>query len=170
MTMESDVHTWILDKLSVDLSEFNNMPACPYAKQALLDGKIKCVQINNVFDSADIPDQLLAELENFSYQWPKGIEVVMLGCTPDIISSEKLTEIAEQANNTFLKTRGYLVLEDHPTVEESVAGYVVNQGAWALLLLQSRKKVVAAREILEKRGYYKNWDPDYYKEVVLGRS
>lgn len=170
MTMESDVHAWILDKLSVDLEEFNNMPACPYAKQALLDGKIKCVEINSVFGPDLIPDQFLAELENFSYQWPKGSEVVVLGCNPELISAEQLTELAEQANNTFLKARGYLVLEDHPAVEESVAGYVVNQGTWALLLLQPKKKIIAAREILDRRGYYKNWDHEYYKEVVLDRS
>jgi hypothetical protein len=170
MTMESDIHAWILNSLSHNLEEFNNMPACPYAKQALVDNKVKCVEINSVFGDDVIPYQFLAELENFSYQWPKGIEVVVLGCNPDYISALRLTEIAEQANSTFLKTRGYLVLEDHPSVEESVAGYVVNQGAWALLLLQSRKKVIAARKILEKRGYYKNWDPEYYTEVVSDRS
>jgi len=38
------------------------------------------------------------------------------------------------------------------------------------VLLQSKEKIVSARKILERRGYYKNWDQEYYKEVVLDRS
>jgi hypothetical protein len=165
--MESDIHEWIVDQLSVVLKEFNNMPACPYAKQAMLDGKIRCVEINN---TNNVTDDLLYELKNYSDNWPENTEVVVLACNPNLISAEQLSEIAEQANNTFLKTNGYLVLEDHPDSKESVAGYVLNQGTWAILLLQSHKKIIDAREILKKRGYYKNWDSEYYKEVVLDRS
>lgn len=170
MTMESDIHEWIETKLSVELDEFNGLPACPFAKQAMLENKIKCVHLKNVFGHIVMPDYFLAELENFTYHWPKNKEVIVLGCDPADISAEKLSEVAEQANSTFLKKRGYIVLEDHPDHAENVAGYSVNQGTWALLLLQSRKKIIGAREILEKRGYYKNWDPEYYREVVLDRS
>lgn len=168
--MESDVYNWIETKLSHDLDEFNGMPACPFAKQAMLDDKIKCVHLKNVFGNIVMPDYFLAELENFTYHWPKNKEVIVLGCDPNNISAQSLSEVAEHANSTFLAKRGYIVLEDHPADTETVAGYTVNQGDWALLLLQSRKKIVGAREILKKRGYYKNWDENYYKEVVLDRS
>jgi len=170
MTMESDVHAWIEQRLSVELDEFNGMPACPYARQAVLDGKVKCVELKNIFGHIVMPDYFRAELENFTYHWPKNIDVVVLGCDAELISSEQLSEIAEQANTGLIGKRGYLVLEDHPSEVEAVAGYTVNQGTWALLLLQSRKKILAAREILERKGYYKNWDEQYYKDVVLDRS
>lgn len=168
--MESDIHEWIINKLSTEDEAFNGLPACPFAKKALLDGKVKCVELRNIFSHVVMPDYFLAELENFTYHWPKGIDVLVIGCDPTLISAEKLTEITELANSTTIGKRGYLVLEDHPDHVESVNGFVVNEGNWALLLVQSRKKVVAAREILEKRGYYKNWDPEYYKEVVLDRT
>lgn len=170
MTMESDIHDWIINKLSVELDEFNGLPACPFAKQALLENKIKVVHLKNIFSHIVMPDYFTAELENFTYQWPKNTDVVVLGCDPEHISATALSELVETANSTFLAKRGYIALEDHPAVEESVAGYTLNQGTWALILLQSKKKIVGAREILAKRGYYKNWDPEYYKEVVLDRS
>jgi len=170
MTMESDVHAWITHKLSVPLEQFNDMPACPFAQQAMLDKRIKCVELKNIFSHIVMPDYFRAELENFTYHWPKNIEVVVLGCDPSLVTPQQLSEIAETANSGLIGKRGYLVLEDHPDEPETVAGYTVNQGTWALLLLQPRKKILAAREILQKRGYYKNWDPDYYKSVVVDRS
>ena len=160
LTMESDIKNWILERLSVDRPEFNNMPACPFAKQALLDEKIKFVECN------DINSAMLQETET----WPEGVEVIVFGIDPIKVTTAALTEITESANNTFLGERGLIGLEDHPDAIEDVAGYVVNEGNWALVLVQSLSKVVNARKILERRGYYKNWDPEYYKEVVLDRS
>lgn len=169
MTMESDVYEWIENKLSPQREEFNGLPACPYAQQAMLEGKVKCVELKNHFSHIVMPDYFRAELENFTYHWPKNIDVVVLGCEPGLITSEQLTEIAVTSNQGLIGKRGYLVLEDHPSEPESVAGYNVNQGSWALLLLQSRKKITTAREILESKGYYKNWDPEY-KADVLSRT
>lgn len=160
LTMESDIKKWILERLSINLPEFNNMPACPFAKQALLDKKVKIIECSNLTDS------MLYETE----PWPKNIEVIVFGINPNRITSTKLTEITEIANNTFLRNRGLIGLEDYPTSIESIAGYNVNEGNWALILVQSLDKLKIARKILEKRGYYKNWDLEYYKEVVLDRS
>lgn len=158
--MESDIQKWILERLSVDLPEFNNMPACPFAKQALIDKKIKIVKCK------DFTESMLYETD----PWPENIEVIVFGIDPASISPTELTEVTEVANSTFLGERGLIGLEDHPDSLENVAGYNVNEGNWALILVQSLTKVKNARKILEKRGYYKNWDTEYYKEVVLDRS
>lgn len=168
--MESDIREWILSRLSNNLEEFNNMPACPFAKQALLDNKIKIIELKKVFEHISMSEYFLAELENFTYHWPDGLEVIVIGCDPSLITATELSNIAEKANDTFLDQRGYIVLEDHPNEIEQVSGYVVNQGSWALLLLQSKDKIKNARRILEHKGYYNNWDKNYYKEVVLDRS
>jgi len=69
----------------------------------------------------------------------------------------------------FLKNRGFIALEDHPSDIESVNGYILNQGTYALILLQSSKKLNNARKILEKKNYYKKWSTEY-KDSVLNRS
>jgi hypothetical protein len=161
--MESDITKWILERLSVELEEFNNLPACPFAKQSLLENKI---QIVSVTDSGEF----IAEIDAFTRDWPDSLDVLILGCNPKNITPEELSSLTETANNTFLKERDFLALEDHPDYKEMVGDFVVNEGNWALVLLQKRSKVVTARKILDRRGYYKNWDETYYKEVVLDRS
>ena len=163
LTMESNIQDWIVERLSVSLPNFNNMPACPFAKQALLDQKVKIVNVSN-------NNEFVETMKQYATAWPHNIEVLVLGCSPELITSEELSNIVEDANTTFLKDNGLLALEDHPTDPEYAAGYHVNEGNWALVLLQSKEKIVSARKILERRGYYKNWDQEYYKEVVLDRS
>ena len=38
--MESKINEWIVNRLSINLPEFNNLPACPFAKEALVNNKI----------------------------------------------------------------------------------------------------------------------------------
>ena len=161
--MESDISSWIIDRLSVSLPTFNNMPACPFAKQALLRNRVKIIQLDNKHDFE-------AQLDKLTTMWPEDIEVVVLGTAPNNISSEELTELTETANSTFLKQRGYLALEDHPQELEYVEDFCVNEGNWALILLQASSKIAEARAMLSNRGYYKHWDQNYYNEVVLERS
>lgn len=161
--MESNIRDWIVERLSISLPNFNNMPACPFAKQALTDQKVKIASVSN-------SNGFVETMKQYANAWPENIEVLVLGCDPKLITSEELSNIVEGANMTFLKDMGLLALEDHPNNLEYAAGYHVNEGNWALVLLQSKEKIVSARKILERRGYYKNWDQEYYKEVVLDRS
>ena len=82
------------------------------------------------------------------------------------ISTEELSLAVERAEAIFLKTRGYIALEDHPDAEEKVLDVCVNQGKYALVLLQERDKLQRARNILQKQDYYKYWTAEYYEEVV----
>lgn len=160
--MESDINHWIVERLSVNLEQFNNLPACPFAKEAMLNNRIVVHEVQQV-------DMLTQLLDEYTQSWPEGKEVVVLGCTPDIVSSEQLVQIVDTASKDFLSDRGYIALEDHPDEVEQIGGYVVNQGSYALILLQAADKLNKARLILERKGYYVNWDDDY-KADVLSRA
>ena len=165
--MESEIAEWIIDRLSVNLEQFNNLPACPFAKEALTKNKVKIHELTDKFSNRlTMKDYFIAELENYSYHWPKKKEVIVLGCLPEYISSEELTDAVTEANERFLEKRGFIALEDHPADFEQVAGYNLNQGTYALILLQESNKLDKAREILKKKNYYKNWTPEYYESVV----
>jgi hypothetical protein len=161
---QDSINDWIENFLCKDNPAFNNMPPCPFAKQAMLDDKI----LYHELQPLHIPmgDYFAAELENFSYHWPKGKEVVVIGTDPQYISAEELSLAVEGAMSRFLTTRGYIALEDHPDAEEKVLDVCVNQGKYALVLLQERDKLQRARNILQKQDYYKYWTPEYYEEVV----
>ena len=65
----------------------------------------------------------------------------------------------------MLDERGYVALEDHPLEVEQVQDVKLNQGEYALVLLQPKDKLETAREWLEKKDYYKNWTKEYKQEV-----
>lgn len=166
--MESDIGGWIISRLSINLPEFNNLPACPFAKQAWVEGRVVTHHLQVGNSSISMKDYFYSELENFSNLWPKEKEVIVLGTEPENISSEELSEVTKKCNKSFLAERGFLALEDHPSDIEMVDNYILNQGTWALILLQPLEKIQTARRILAKKGYYKNWDTDYYDDVVNG--
>jgi hypothetical protein len=162
--LASNIESWILNTLSTRSEVFNGLPPCPYAKSAWLDGK---VQIHHLDGKFPVAEHLSAELENYTYHWPKGKEVVVLGFDPLSILPYKLSNIIDSAE-PMLSKRGYTALEDHPFEREEVAGVHLNQGEWALVLLQPTDKLVEARKWLESKNYYKNWDADY-KDSVQNR-
>ncbi len=162
--LASSIESWVLDRLSIRSEVFNGLPPCPYAKSAWLDGK---VQIQHIDGKFPVAEHVSAELENYTYHWPKGMEVVILGFDPLSILPFQLSEIIDRAE-PMLSKRGYTALEDHPFEREEVAGVYLNQGEWALVLIQPTDKLVEARKWLESKDYYKNWDEDY-KESVQNR-
>ena len=162
---EKSVKDWITNFLDKQNPAFNNLPPCPFAKQAMLDDKIVYHFLNPI-DSLTMSAYISCELENFSYHWPKGKEVVVLGCDKQNISSDDLSDSVEDSMERFLEKRGYIALEDHPDVEEKVLDVSVNHGDYVLVLLQEKEKLQRARNILKRQNYYKYWTKDYYEDVV----
>ena len=162
--LASNIESWIKERLSVKSEVFNGLPPCPYAQSAWLDGKVKTHHLKDTFPlNTHIP----AEIENYTYNWPKGCEVVVLGFDPLSILPSHLNEIIDDAK-PMLDKRGYTALEDHPFEREEVQGIWLNNGSWALVLIQPTEKLVEARQWLETKDYYKNWDTNY-KESVQSR-
>ena len=160
-TAYQDIEKWILTTLSTKSPVFNGLPPCPYAKSAWLDNKVFVHHLNDKFP---LHTWITAELENYTYHWPKSKEVVVLAFDPDKITASELSGILDAAK-PMLDKRGYTALEDHPYDVEQVGDVVLNQGSWALILLQETAKLTEARTWLESKDYYKNWDPDYKKSV-----
>ena len=159
--LASSIESWILDRLSAKSEVFNGLPPCPYAQSAWLDGKVKTHFLDNTHE---IKRWIRAEIENYTYHWPKGCEVVVLGFDPLSILPAHLSEIIDDTK-PILDKRGYTALEDHPFEREEVGGVWLNNGEYALVLLQPTEKLVEARAWLESKDYYKNWDPEYKQDV-----
>jgi len=162
--LASSIESWIKERLSVKSEVFNGLPPCPYAQSAWLEGKVKTHHLDGKFP---LQTHIPAEIENHTYHWPKGCEVVVLGFDPLSILPSHLSEIIDETH-PMLSKRGYTALEDHPFEREEVNGVWLNNGTWALILIQPTEKLVEARQWLETKNYYKNWDPSY-KESVQSR-
>lgn len=162
-TLKEDVNSWVYNWVSVYNPALEAVP-CPFAKQAIVDNKIVycyCV------DRTDV-EQALKNLAGNSFDQNK--EVLIIGIDPATISVEDFQSLTADANNTYLGDAGFIALEDHPMDIETINHAVMNQGKWALLLVQAKSKLDKASAILEKQGYYKNWSKENLDDVVNWRK
>jgi len=146
MSTDRHIENWIINYLTIPSETFNNLPPCPYAKQAWLDNKVLVVEDDIQTDCKQLLDTY---------------EVIIYVYNPKEISAENLSDLAASFSDEKI-----VVLDDHPDYEESVGDVVLNNGKYALLLVQERSKLDKARQILKTKGYYDNWSPEYLKEVL----
>jgi hypothetical protein len=145
---------WILNDLSSPVTLLNGLSKCPYAKTAFLDNKVK------FFNDAELEDIIKA--------WDdSSIEVAVINLGD--ISSYEISLKTELLNRIYMPL-DFIFLDDHIENEERMNDVVFNNGKYNVLFLQKKSKLDLATKKLEKLGYYKNWNKEYYDEVVSWRS
>ena len=147
------IEDWILEFLSKPNSAFDNLPPCPYAKKAWLDGNVEVKEFVS-----------FAEMRKDLDKWNKEVIIYLFQYTTLPRCSE-LQILASKFNEEF---PDFLFLEETPELVEDVAGVIVNQGELCMLLVQKRKPLEEAREELKKTGYYDKWSEDM-KERIMDR-
>ena len=141
------IEDWILDFLSKPNSAFDNLPPCPYAKKAWLDGNVEV--------------KMWKDFESFRYdKWEKEVTIYVMD---PYTSPEFLSQIAKNYNKLY---PDYLFLEEHPDLIEDVGGFVVNQGELILLIVQERKPLEEARDKLQGTTYYEHWTPEMRERII----
>ena len=158
---KEDIKAWVFDWVSQHNEALGHIP-CPFAKQAILQDKIEYAWCDA---AADLNITLVGVAEQGLHN-----EVLAIGMDPDNISPDDLRMITKHANNKWLMPVGLVALEDHPHDPEIIAGEQMNQGTWAVLLLQSLEKLNTASSMLAKQGYYERWTQDQLDDVVNWRS
>jgi hypothetical protein len=73
------------------------------------------------------------------------------------------------ANKEFLLRNNLLALEDHPSDVEIVNGVCMNQGTYALALVQSLSDLDARAQTLAEKGFYHNWPEEYLTALFQHR-
>ena len=160
--LQKDVEDWIYDFVSVYNKDLEAIP-CPFAKEAVASNKI-------IWKLATTDYELEKICKDYTDQelWTNK-EVLTIGIRPDHISAESLTSNIEHLNKNVLQPVGLIALEDHPDKPEIVSDVKMNQGSWALVLIQSSDKLQHASKILKSRGYYDKWSQEQLDEVVNWR-
>jgi hypothetical protein len=158
--LQADIATWITDWVSVHNEQLGAVP-CPFAKQALLTNKID-------YATAQDLDGVKGLLQLYAMGRIKN-DVLIIGLDKTNVSAHNLSLLVKDANNTVLMPAGFVALEDHPDDEEYINGVKMNQGTWALVLVQAIDKINQASLILKKQGYYDNWSHEEYDDVVSWR-
>jgi hypothetical protein len=148
---------WITNVLDKPQPWLNNLPSCPYAKQALINNRVDFRRSHSY----------VADVQKLFKNWDPQFDVVVLVCDTNISSAIFSQHVADL--NKHYVPLGYACLEDHVDCVEKVKDIVFNNGKYNLILCQPLDKLNTASVHLDKQGYYTHWDKDYYDQVVSWR-
>lgn len=166
-TIAEDLRSWSKHVLEVPNKHLNGLPACPYAKKAWQDNKVKIVETKNIYKETlrqcvDFKDNQHEVVVCASFNIPN-IEDFQGWCDKrnELLAKEDLHIMgfhpnygAEEAELDFLYEHSW---------ESSV------RDEYCMIFIQSLSQVDEASKKLEKLEYYKVYPEDEYRELVIKR-
>jgi len=158
--VQADIEQWIVDFVEVPHLALGGWAPCPYARKARLDRD---------FD-VRLGLAPMHDLIKISKTGLGGKSVVIFVYDPEVHTYEDFSSALNEANRQFLLPNNLLALEDHPADPEVVNGVVMNQGTYALALVQSLSDLNAKAELVAKKGFYKDWPEEYLTTLFQHRE
>ena len=156
-TPTDKIKTWISDFVTRPNPVFGDLPPCPYAQKAIIDGKVEFVELNATADWTTI----------YQLIWNTDFDEKDVLCVivdPLQFTAQETVSMADVLNERFMP-RDIVVLEDHPDIDERVKGVKLNNGHYTLFLAQRLSKLNKFSKMLEAGPYYKNWSRSYLESV-----
>lgn len=154
-TVKHDIEQWIETFVEVKNPALGDWPPCPYARKARLERDFD-VRLGKdpYWDACDLSI--------------KGIDksVVIFAYDATEWSHMEFAYKLEQANEHWLLPHDLICLEDHPSDREMVNGVCMNQGTYALMMIQSLSDLNEKAQLIAKKGFYDSW-PKSYLEVLF---
>jgi hypothetical protein len=158
-TVKQDIENWIVNFVEVPHPALGGFPPCPYARSARLKRSYQ------VFLGTD-------PYYDLKHRARHGIglsEVIIYAYDPTEWSHELFASSLDQANQEFLLSADLLALEDHPHDVEIVNGVCMNQGTYALALVQSVSDLDAKAKMMASKGFYHTWPEEYLQALFQHR-
>ena len=144
ITIPEEIKEWAF-WLSGGMLGEENLPLCPWAKKSILEGSVD-------FWEEEEPENLVP--------LPEGIKVRIVS-----FPGKKLEEILEIRDRCSKEFSEWIFLDSHPDDEETIGG-IRSVFKSPLILIQSRKELLEAREILKKGRYYSYWDSEVLERML----
>ena len=158
--VKQDILAWSENFVEVPHPALGDWAPCPFARRARLSGTVSIrIGMNPYFD-----------LKNCSGQGMGKYEVIVYAYDPEEFSYTHFHYALEAANQEFLLKNDLLVLEDHPSEVELVNGVCMNQGKYALSLVQSLSKLDDSAIQMASKGFYHTWPEEYLKTLFHNRK
>tara|TARA_R110000796_G_scaffold212008_1_gene328177 strand:+ start:878 stop:1381 length:504 start_codon:yes stop_codon:yes gene_type:complete len=159
-TVKQDILAWSENFVEVPHPALGGWAPCPFARKARLTGTVNIlVGVNPYFD-----------LKNCCRQGMGKYEVIIYAYDPEEFPYARFHQALEDANQEFLVAKDLLVLEDHPAEAELVNGVCMNQGKYALSLVQSLSKLDDSAEQMANKGFYHTWPEEYLTALFNNRK
>ena len=158
--VRADIESWIENFVEVPHPALGGFPPCPFESQA---------RIKRTFEVYLGTDPYY-DLKNRA-RWGMGNrEVIIYAYDPAEWSRELFSASIESANTEHLLRADILALEDHPDDVENVNGVIMNQGQYALVLVQSLSDLNAKAQQMANKGFYHDWPEEYLQGLFQHRQ
>lgn len=156
-TPTETIQNWISDFVTKPNPIFGDLPPCPFAQKAIIDGKVEFLELDGVAGY----ETVYGHIWNFDFD---DKDVLCMIAEPDHFTTQETTDIAHDLNRYWMP-KDIVVLEDHPDIPEQVKGVKLNNGHYTLFLAQRLSKLNRFSKMLEVGPYYKNWSKSYLESV-----
>jgi len=151
-----DIEYWIKNFVEIPHPALGGWAPCPFARRARLDRDFE----------VRVGQQPLADLAQLALTGLNNRSVIIIAYDPEIFAYDEFHSELEHANTEHLLPNDLIVLEDHPAATEIVNGISMNQGTYALAMVQSLSKLNTAAAQMGKKGFYHAW-PEEYLQVLF---
>jgi len=158
--VQADIESWIVNFVEVPHPALGGWAPCPYARKARL-GRDYDVRLG----LAPIHD-----LIKISKIGMGGKSVIAIAYNPNHYTHEEFSSALDIANREFLLPNNLLALEDHPADPEIVNGITMNQGTYALALVQRLSDLDHKAKLVADKGFYKEWPEEYLTALFQHRE
>jgi len=159
-TVKQDIEAWIVNFVEVPHPALGGFPPCPYARSARLKKSYEVYLGTDPY----------YDLKNRARYGMGNKEVVIYVYDPQEWPHELFAASIDSANQEFLLNVDILALEDHPTDIENVNGVIMNQGKYALALVQSLSDLNEKAKLVARKGFYDTWPEDYLQALFQHRE
>ena len=158
--VRADIESWIENFVEVPHPALGGFPPCPFARQA---------RMKRTFEVYLGTDPYY-DLKNRA-RWGMGNrEVIIYAYDPAEWSHELFSASIESANTEHLLRNDILALEDHPADVENVNGVIMNQGKYALALVQCLSDLNTKAKQMAAKGFYHDWPEEYLQGLFHHRQ
>ena len=157
--VKKDIELWIENFVEVPHPALGGFPPCPFARSARLK------RTYGVFLGVDP----LYDLKNRARYGMDNYEVVIYAYDPAEWSRELFANSIELANRETLIPRDLIAMEDHPADPEIVNGVSMNQGTYALALIQGLSDLNTKAGQMAAKGFYQTWPKSYLEQLFQHR-
>jgi hypothetical protein len=158
--VKADIEAWIINFVEVPHTALGGFPPCPYARSARLKKSYEVYLGSDPY----------YDLKNRARYGMGNKEVIIYAYDPVEWNHALFSDSLRSANTDFLLNADILALEDHPDDVEIVNGVCMNQGTYALALVQSLSDLNSKASLMSNKGFYDTWSEDYLQALFQHRE
>jgi hypothetical protein len=159
-TVTQAIEQWIVDFVEVPHPALGGWAPCPYARKARLEQDYE----------VRLGTDPYVDLLEISKTGLNGKSVVVVAYDPAHWEYRYFSESLRAANIVHLLDKDLLALEDHPADPEIVNGVSMNQGTYALALVQGLSDLNEKARLMARKEFYATWPEEYLQALFENRK